>query len=143
MLGIMDQQWFQVILGAISIGVAGLITWAFKMFQAWLNTKIKNEKLKAAMNAITEVVEKAVLSIQQTFVEQLKKDGKFDKEKQAEALNMAFSLAVSLISDETKKVINENFGSLEDWLHTQIEAFILNLPGHSRDNNNNKKTING
>lgn len=133
LLSIMEQEWFQIILGALALGVAGLITWAFTIFQAWLNTKIKNEKLRAVLDAVLDIVQKSVLAIQQTFVEQLKKDGKFDKEKQQEALKKAVDLALSNISAEAKKVLEENFGNLEDWLTMQIEALVLRLPGHSND----------
>jgi len=145
LLSIFEQEWFQAILGAIALGIAGIITWAFKLFQVWLSSKIKNEKVRAAVIAVTEVVEKSVLSIQQTFVDQLKKDGKFDKDKQTEALNKAINLAISLISEETKRVITENFGSFEELLLTQIEAFVLKLPGHSGDSVivSGKKTITG
>jgi hypothetical protein len=133
LLSIMEQEWFQIILGALALGVAGLITWAFTIFQAWLNTKIKNEKLRAVLDAVLDIIQKSVLAIQQTFVEQLKKDGKFDKEKQQEALKKAVDLALSNISAEAKKILEENFGNLEDWLTMQIEALVLRLPGHSND----------
>lgn len=133
LLSIMEQEWFQIILGALSLGVAGLITWAFTMFQAWLNSKIKNEKLRAVLDVALDVVQKSVLAIQQTFVEQLKKDGKFDKEAQKEALRKSINLALANLSDEAKKILEENFGNLEDWLIMQIEALVLKLPGHSRD----------
>jgi uncharacterized protein YycO len=133
LLSIMEQEWFQIILGALALGVAGLITWAFTIFQAWLNTKIKNENLRAVLDAVLDIVQKSVLAIQQTFVEQLKKDGKFDKEKQQEALKKAVDLALSNISAEAKKILEENFGNLEDWLTMQIEALVLRLPGHSND----------
>jgi hypothetical protein len=133
LLSIMEQEWFQIILGALSLGVAGLITWAFTMFQAWLNSKIKNEKLRAVLDAALDVIQKSVLAIQQTFVEQLKKDGKFDKEAQKTALKKSVSLALANLSDEAKKILEENFGNLEDWLIMQIEALVLKLPGHSRD----------
>lgn len=133
LLSIMEQEWFQIILGALSLGVAGLITWAFTMFQAWLNSKIKNEKLRAVLDAALDVIQKSVLAIQQTFVEQLKKDGKFDKEAQKEALKKSVNLALANLSDEAKKILEENFGNLEEWLTMQIEALVLKLPGHSRD----------
>lgn len=133
LLSIMEQEWFQIILGALSLGVAGLITWAFTMFQAWLNSKIKNEKLKSVLDVALDVIQKSVLAIQQTFVEQLKKDGKFDKEAQKEALRKSINLALANLSDEAKKILEENFGNLEDWLIMQIEAIVSQLPGHSRD----------
>ena len=107
LLSIMEQEWFQIILGALSLGVAGLITWAFTMFQAWLNSKIKNEKLRAVLDAALDVIQKSVLAIQQTFVEQLKKDGKFDKEAQKEALKKSVNLALANLSDELPYLPND------------------------------------
>ena len=133
LLNILEQEWFTIVLKALAIGLAGLITWAFTLFQAWLNTKIKNEKLKAVLDAALEIIQKSVLAIQQSFVSQLKNDGKFDEDKQKEAFRKAYQLAITSISDESKKLIEANFGDLEQWLTTQIEAFVGSLSGHSEN----------
>lgn len=112
------------VINALGLVLAGIITYAFALFRAWLTTKIKNEKLRTAVEKATKVAEASMLLIQQTFVDQLKKDGKFSKEKQLIALEKAKLQARKLITDETKKIIEENYGPFEDWLEVQIEALI-------------------
>jgi len=121
-----------IILIALATGLSGLIAWGFAILKTWLDKKIKNEDIKKASNAALSAIEAAVTAVQQTFVSQLKKDGKFDKEAQKEALSKASALALSMLSEETKVILQGLYGSLEVWLTAQIETFVLSLPGHSK-----------
>jgi hypothetical protein len=120
-----ETEWFGIIMTAIAMGIAGLITWCFAALQAWLKTKVKNEKLQKVLSAVLDAIRAAVLSVQQTFVAQLKKDGKFDAEKQKEALHMALDSSMKMLSDEAKVILKETFGDVELWMTTQIEALVL------------------
>ena len=80
----------QIIISALAVGVAGLITYGFTILKKWIDSKIKNEEIREATNAALGEIESAVLFVNQTFVDQLKKDGKFDKGSQEEAFNKAF-----------------------------------------------------
>lgn len=62
----------------------------------------------------------------QTYVEALKKEGKFDKDAQLIALNKARDITLEQLSADSKKYITDNFGDLNEWVNTQIEA-IINL----------------
>ena len=57
-------------------------------------------------------------------VEALKKSGGFDQKAQIYAFNLAKDTALKQLSDETKNYITNNYGNLEEWLKTQIEASI-------------------
>lgn len=60
----------------------------------------------------------------QTYVDTLKKNGTFDVESLKIALAKAKDEALSQMSDEIKEYITTNYGNLENWLTTQIEATI-------------------
>lgn len=60
----------------------------------------------------------------QTYVESLKKSGNFGAEAQLEALNKAKEIALSQLSEEVKEYITTNYGDINNWLTTQIEATI-------------------
>lgn len=122
-----ETEWFNVILMALAVGFAGLITFAFTLFNKWLSSKIKNAELREAMQAASKALENAVLSVQQTFVEQLKKDGKFDADAQKEALNLALDRAVAMLSDEMLDLLTNTFGDVNNWLFAQAEAIIAML----------------
>lgn len=76
----------------------------------------KNEDLsKIVEGALSDVMD-AVLYINQIYVDSLKSSGRFDKEAQEEAFNRAYIEAMNMISDETKKVIEQLYGSFDRWL---------------------------
>lgn len=144
-LTIWETQWMQIVLTALATGFAGLVTYAFTLLNAWLKTKIKNEKLQKLIEVMSSVIETAVQSVFQTFVSQLKTDGKFDKEAQKKALEMTITKAKANITAEARAEIEEFFGDFDAWLEDQIEAYIsLALP-HKSDSVivSDKKRIDG
>lgn len=124
LFNIFEQQWFQVILGAFAVGLSGLITYAFALLQAWLKTKVKNEKMGAILDAIMNIIKSAVLSIQQTFVDSLKKEGKFDKEKQAQALEMVLTKVKAELTAEAQEALKLITTDVDAWIRDQVEAII-------------------
>lgn len=84
----------------------------------------KNEDLsKIVEGALSDVMD-AVLYINQIYVDSLKSSGKFDKEAQEEAFNRAYIEAMNMISDETKKIIEQLYGSFDKWLKLKIESSV-------------------
>ena len=81
---------------------------------------IKNETIRDAINAVWN----AVVYVSQVFVDDCKKSGKFDKEAQVKAFNMAKTAALDMISDNAKKYIEKYCGDLDEWLKIQIEAAV-------------------
>lgn len=63
----------------------------------------------------------------QTYVEALKKEGSFNKNAQLIALNKAKDIVLAQLSDDIKDYINKNFGDVDTWINTQIEASINTL----------------
>lgn len=112
---------------ALGTALSTLIGILFKRLTDWVAEKVKGQKYKRTLETIETSIKSAVLMVQQTFVDNLKKEGKFDSEAQAKALELAVKTATSQINDEMKKVIEELFGDIEEWLKTQIEAFIAYL----------------
>ena len=121
----------ETVLYAVAAGVAGLIAVGFARLNAWIAEKTKNEKIKKALLAVSEIVQNSVLAIQQTFVDQLKKDGKFNKENQVLALQKAVDLALANMTDELKEQARLLYPDLEQWIRTQVEALIYTTLPHS------------
>lgn len=118
----------EIILNIISVVVTAvilpLISYAGARLIAWLNAKIKDENAKQQLTVATDIVMNAVRSVFQTYVETLKKNGTFDKERQKVALIKAKDDALAQMSDEIKDYITKNYGDLETWITTQIESTI-------------------
>ena len=67
----------------------------------------------------------------QTYVEALKKEGSFNKDAQLIALNKTKDIVPAQLSDDIKNYINKNFGDINTWINTQIEASINTLKNTS------------
>lgn len=95
----------------------------------------KNEQLEETIkNALNDVMD-AVLYVNQTYTDSLKASGKFDKEAQDAAFNKAYAKAVSLISESTRKTIEQVYGSFDKWLELKIEASV----GKAKTDKNKKE----
>ena len=62
----------------------------------------------------------------QTFVDALKKEGKFDKEAQAAAFELTKQRFAQLCTDAMALAIETTYNSLSSWLQVTIESSIYN-----------------
>ncbi len=84
----------------------------------------QNENIsKIIENTFSDVMD-AVLYINQIYVDALKSNGKFDKDAQKNAFNRAYTEALNMISDESKRVIEQTYGSFDKWLKLKIETSV-------------------
>ena len=116
LLNVLSVLLTAVILPLISIAGTQLIK--------FINSKIKNNELAKQLATATTIVTNAVRAVFQTYVDSLKKSGNFGKEAQIEALNKAKELTLAQLSEEVKEYITKNYGDINTWLTTQIEATI-------------------
>lgn len=122
------KELIQQILYVFVIAILPLLT---KYAVTYLNVKIKentekieNEKLQQYIYAATEAISVAVLKVNQTYTDSLKKAGNFTKEAQETAKQMAITTAKSLITEESKKAIETMYGDFEEYLESNIEALV-------------------
>lgn len=118
------EQILWSIVGTIGTGLA---TWVTTVLIAFLNSKIKDKNIARWSTAITKIVMSAVQSVFQTYVDALKKQGKFTVEEQKIANEKALAIIKSQLSDELQDYIKDNFGDMEKYLLEQIEAMIYQL----------------
>lgn len=84
----------------------------------------KNEDISRLIKDALYDVMDAVLYVNQTYTDALKQKGEFNKESQKEAFNKAYEKAIELISQEAKDVIEEVYGSFDEWLKLKIESSV-------------------
>lgn len=89
-----------------------------------MKQKTSNETAQKYISMASETIVACVLATNQTYVESLKAQGKFDKEAQEVAFNKTLEAVLLLMNDEVKEYITEVFGDLNAYLTTQIEAAV-------------------
>ena len=120
----MNEILFNILSVVTTAVILPLISFAGTKLIAWLNAKIKDENAKIQLTVATTIVTNAVRSVFQTYVEALKNNGTFDAESQKIALEKAKDEALAQMTDDIKEFITDTYGSLENWLTTQIESTI-------------------
>ena len=73
-----------------------------------------------------QLVQDAVDTTSQTYVDALKAEGKFDEEAQKQAMDMTIASVNSLMDDSMKELINTFYADFDKWVKTQIESYINN-----------------
>lgn len=92
----------------------------------YLSSKIENTKVKGYLDAAGAAVSTAVTYTSQTYVDALKKSGKFTKENQETALNLSIEKARGLLTEEAAKFLTKAYGDLNEYLRSLIEAEVRN-----------------
>lgn len=116
---------------ALYLVVTGIVPLLITYIILFLKSKIKeqqekidNENLNKYITIATDAISMAVLTVSQTYVDELKRQGKFDKQAQEVAKQMAIDKAKSLITEEAKNAVTLLYGDFEAYLNSQIEALV-------------------
>ena len=89
-----------------------------------LESQVDNETAKKYINMLTKTITDCVIATNQTYVETLKAQGKFDAEAQKKAFEMTLSAVQGLLTTEAKTYLAEIYGDLDAYITTQIEATV-------------------
>lgn len=97
-----------------------------------INTKIKelkkqsdNDLEKKYLDMLNNTITDCVLATNQTYVNELKKQGKFDLDAQKTAFQKTYENVMALLTDEAKKYLTEALGDLQTYVNNKIEAEVL------------------
>lgn len=118
---------FQIVI----IPLLGILT---KYLVALITTKI--EEIKEVKDDITfnkyadfvkETVTNCVLATNQTYVDTLKEQGKFDAEAQKVAFQKTFEAVMNILSADAKKYLTNAIGDLDKYVTDAIEAQVTSV----------------
>lgn len=126
---ILEVIMYAVITGALGYVVAEVGKVAHKKIDELQETTklAEYDKLNMIIDKAQEVISNVVTAVSQTYVDSLKKAGKFDSAAQKEAKDQALGLAKDMITDETAEAIKKAYGNLDTYLDTKIEAVVNQL----------------
>lgn len=120
---LLTELLYVVLIGAIPIVSKYLI----QQIEAKKNEILKDTKTNDFQNSIDgamSLVEKVVDYVSQTYVDALKKEGKFDAAAQQNAYNKAVEALEKLMDDDMKHVLINVYGDLSTWMKVAIESYI-------------------
>ena len=89
-----------------------------------LKKKYDNELFHKYADMLEQTIISCVIATNQTYVEALKKEGKFDAEAQQIAFDKTFSAVITILSDDAYNYLSEAIGDLEEYITNRIEAQV-------------------
>lgn len=118
----------EILSGVISLVVtvlsAIITTVLLPAAASWLKSKTASEKLKSVIDDITITVKTSVEMLEQTTVKQLKADGKWNADTQAQVLQDAVTQVLNGLTTSTYNYLKEESDDLEGIVTRHIEAYI-------------------
>lgn len=122
-MSILAQLFEIVIFPLLAIGTVYLISLIKVKIQ-----EIKQYKEEALYNKYLTMLEttiiNCVISTTQTYVEALKKEGRFDADAQKIAFTKTYTNVMSILNKDAKKYLEEAIGDLETYVYNKIEAEV-------------------
>jgi hypothetical protein len=73
---------------------------------------------------LAETIAACVVATNQTYVDSLKEQGKFDAEAQKKAFSMTFEAVKATLTEEAEKYLQEVLGDLDIYIKNYIEAEV-------------------
>lgn len=118
------QQIFELCI----IPLLGIITFYIVQFirakTGELNSNNSNEILSKYIEMLSNTICECVIATNQTYVDSLKKQGKFDAEAQKKAFEMTYNAVIRILREEAKVYLASIYGDLNAYITNMIEAEV-------------------
>ena len=118
------QQIFELCI----IPLLGIVTFYIVQFiktkTEELNTNNSNEVLNKYIEMLSNTICECVIATNQTYVDSLKAQGKFDAEAQKKAFEMTYNSVINILTDEAKVYLTSIYGDLTAYITNMIEAEV-------------------
>jgi len=120
----MTIEW---VLGLLATVITSVVTCVLiPNLVTWLKTKTQSERLHTVFAELGDTVSTGVSFIEQTFVKQMKKDGKWDAKSQRQAFSLALDYVLCNLTTTSKTLLENNIMDLIEFIGSRIEAEVCN-----------------
>lgn len=89
-----------------------------------LTVKTDNDLFDKYIAMLADTISACVLATNQTYVESLKAQGKFDAEAQKAAFEKTKNAVLNILSDDAQEYLSAAVGDLNAYIEQQIEATV-------------------
>lgn len=93
----------------------------------FVKSHVNNAKINKALGDLERAIYTSVEVTNNTYVDELKKNGKFTLEEEEKAMNSTFLSVVTMLSEKTLKYIEKNVGDMDFFIKQRIEATVKDI----------------
>ena len=121
------EQIFQIVviplLGVGTLYVIGLV----KTKKMAILEEVDSEIAKKYINLLEQTIVDCVIATNQTYVNSLKEQGKFDADAQKAAFQKTFDAVMAILTEDAKEYLAFAIGDLEVYVTTKIESTVTQV----------------
>ena len=124
----MDQQLVNQLFEIVLVPLLGVLV---TFFVKWVNAKsaeiavsTDDVLMNKYLSMLTTTITDCVIATNQTYVDALKVEGKFDAEAQKKAFSLTCNAVLSILTDAAKEYLSESLGDLESYITSKIESQV-------------------
>jgi hypothetical protein len=124
-------MWTELLTDIFQVCIIPLLGVLTAFFVKWVNAKsdeIKNNiddaTLRKYMDMLTQTISDCVIATNQTYVDNLKQQGKFDMEAQKIAFDLTSNAVLEILSTEAQVYLATAVGDLNAYITKKIEAEV-------------------
>ena len=125
------MEWLNLLVDIFEVCIIPLLgvltAYAVKYIQVKsleITTKSENELIDKYTKMLEDTIITCVKATNQTYVDALKKQEKFDAEAQKKAFEITLNSVLAILSEDAKEYLTEAFGDLNTYINQQIEASV-------------------
>lgn len=125
------MDYTQLIADIFQVCIIPLLGVLTAFFVKWVNAKsaeiktnIDDATLKKYMDMLTQTITDCVVATNQTYVESLKAQGRFDAEAQKKAFELTSNAVMGILSQEAQVYLSSAVGDLNAYITKKIEAEV-------------------
>lgn len=122
-MNILEQVFNVVLIPLLGVATTVLIVFISAKTKE-LKKQYDNDLFSKYADMLEQTIISCVIATNQTYVEALKKEGKFDAEAQKIAFDKTFSAVITILSDDAYDYLSEAIGDLEEYIINRIEAEV-------------------
>jgi len=125
------MEYSEIITSIFQVCIIPLLGVLTTFFVKWVNAKseeiqmnIDDATMKKYVDMLADTITDCVIATNQTYVESLKQQGKFDMNAQREAFSLTSAAVMEILSDEAKVYLTAAVGDLNAYITQKIEAEV-------------------
>ena len=125
------MNWTELLAEIFTVCIIPLLGVLTAFFVKWVNAKsaeiktnVNDATLSKYMDMLAQTISDCVIATNQTYVESLKAQGKFDLNAQKEAFNLTKDAVMTILSAEAQVYLSTAVGDLNAYITKKIEASV-------------------
>ena len=124
----MTQETINLLFQLVLIPILGILT---KFIVDWLSAKsleiqnkVDSDTADKYIAMLTDTITNCVVATNQTYVDALKKEGKFDAAAQEIAFQLTKEAVLEILNEESKNYLSALYGDLDKFISYKIESEV-------------------